>query len=313
MSKSYVDEHFFSHFDFWDEQPDPTHGSVEYLGKDAAFSHGLANASHDRVYMGADMLNVASMRPSVRVTSKAQFNEGLFIISLDHIPTGCGTWPAFWMYGADAEHVWPTWGELDIIEGAHKSTVSSSTLHTTEGCDQSALQPGTDFNGTWNAGQSESHPASNCDVNAEGQWTNQGCGQAAPEGSMGATFNGVGGGTFAVEWDPVNGYIRLWFWRSDAVPEDIAEGSPRPEAWGMPYSFFRLAEDVCPAKHFQNMRIVFDLTFCGDLGTPTFADGCPEHAQMPCNVFVEHNPEAMKEAYWSIRALTVYHKNASIV
>ena len=40
--------------------------------------------------------------------SQETYNSGLFIASLDHIPTGCGTWPAMWMYGEDARIIYYT-------------------------------------------------------------------------------------------------------------------------------------------------------------------------------------------------------------
>ena len=58
--------------------------------------------------------------------------------------------------------------------------------------------------------------------------------------------------------------------------------------------------------HFQNMRLVFDIAFCGDwAGQPAIfdADGrCPG----TCQDFVQNNPQAYKDAYWSINALKVY-------
>lgn len=39
----------------------------------------------------------SSGRASVRIESQKTWNEGIFAIDLDHMPTGCGTWPAFWM------------------------------------------------------------------------------------------------------------------------------------------------------------------------------------------------------------------------
>jgi hypothetical protein len=56
------------------------------------------------------------------------------------------------------------------------------------------------------------------------------------------------------------------------------------------------------------MRIVLDLTFCGDFGKYSFADSCPEikAANLTCDEYVRNHPEKMKEAFWSIRRLDVY-------
>lgn len=122
-------------------------------------------------------------------------------------------------------------------------------------------------------------------------------------------FNSGGGGIFAAEWDPVAGHIRTWFWPSTSVPADLLNGYPEPDSWGTPYSFFSLNAQSCSASHFVNMRLVFSLTFCGDLGGPKFAEMCPEWAQtMTCEEFVALHPEQFTEAYWSIRSLKVYQK-----
>jgi len=275
--------------------------------------------------MGVDMVTKARAgagRRSVRIESKALYNDGLFIITVDHVPTGCGTWPAFWMFGEDARHTWPTWGEYDIIEGAHMTTHATTTLHTTAGCDQSSLIQGLNFTSKWHAGMDPAKPADNCDVAAPGQWHNQGCSQRGPDGSMGVDFNARGGGTFAAEWAPSRdvavgldgevaapGYIRTWFWPAGSEPSDVRARTPDTGSWGIPYSYFRLAEDSCSARHFKNMRLVFDLTLCGELGDATFPAKCPDiAASMSCRDFVERHPERMQEAYWSIRALDVYRR-----
>lgn len=305
LSDSYVGPDFFSKWNFH-ARADPTHGMVEYVDYATAVSEGLVKAASDRVYMGASMASglQGTKRRSVRIESASVFNEGLFIVTLDHIPTGCGTWPAFWMFGENAEHVWPSWGEYDIIEGVHTGTRSSTALHTTAGCDQSSV------NADWNLGFSK--PADNCDINAQGQFQNQGCSQQGPQNSMGAEFNRRGGGTYAAEWDPAGLQIRTWFFPAGAQPADIRERSAQPDSWGAPFSRFTLGDAVCPANHFVNMRLVFDLTFCGDLGNPTFAESCPDYAAMriTCEDLVSSQPQP--EAYWSIRAFDVYQRDRGI-
>merc|ERR1719245_2098094 len=90
-------------------------------------------------------------------------------------------------------------------------------------------------------------------------------------------------------------------------PADLRGLQPDPDTWGAPYSFFSLHPNICSKHHFKNMRLVFDLTFCGDWGEPSFAGMCSEHS-MGCQEFVAKHPEEMSEAYWSIRLLDVYTK-----
>lgn len=306
---SYFGEDFFRMWSFFDDE-DPTHGPVEFVNKTTAVSEGLVKVTSHQVYIGADMETVVADnggRRSVRIQSNKMYNSGLFIATLDHVPTGCGTWPALWMFGADAHHIWPAWGEFTIIEGAHHATRAMSTLHTTAGCDQSSVVAGRDFLTEWNNG-SNGKPATSCDVNAPGQWDNQGCSQAGPRNSMGAAFNAFNGGTFAAEWDPAGGHIRTWFWPVGTEPIDVDMKAPNPSNWGTPYSYFRLNPETCPTTHFRNMRLVIDLTFCGDYGKPSFATACPEFmaANLTCEQFVRKHPEKMKEAYWSISRLDAY-------
>ena len=44
----------------------------------------------------------------MRLESKTLFNGGVFLADVAHMPTGCGTWPAWWTYGPN----WPTNGEI---------------------------------------------------------------------------------------------------------------------------------------------------------------------------------------------------------
>ena len=102
---------------------DPSHGYVTYVNQSTAESLGILKQQNGKLYMGADHTNVASGRGrnSIRVSSKAVYNHGLFILDMDHIPDNqCGTWPAFWTFGPN----WPNSGEIDIIEGLHSFYLS---------------------------------------------------------------------------------------------------------------------------------------------------------------------------------------------
>ena len=43
---------------------------------------------------------VSGNRMSVRVQSNNNFTGGLVLFDAVHMPSGCGTWPAFWSNGA---------------------------------------------------------------------------------------------------------------------------------------------------------------------------------------------------------------------
>ena len=169
------------------------------------------------------------------------------------------------MFGEDENNVWPEWGEFDIMEWIHDEESVSTTLHTKANCTQKHLYPGWHMKAKWNKGKWPSVDAHDCYVHADGQWTNQGCSQRGLDGSIGKGFNAVGGGTYAAEWDPIAGHMRVWIWHAGNEPQDVIKKEPNPELWGQPEFFFSL-KDECHPSHFKNMKLVFDITFCGDLG-----------------------------------------------
>lgn len=310
---SYVGQDFFDKWEFFHEA-DPSNGLVDYVDYDAAVHSHMVGASANEVFMSADTVTVLDStndltggkgRRSLRLESFKTFQSGLFVIQVKHIPTGCGIWPAFWLFGADRSHEWPAWGEYDLIEGVHEATVVQTALHTSQGCNQSRMVPGEDFNGTWSRGKSKP-VADDCFVQAEGQFPNQGCSQNGPANSFGAELNERGGGTFAGEWDPVGKRIRSWFWPNGSEPLDL-NNRPNPAQWGIPYSHFTLDNESCSAHHFQNMRMVFSLNLCGDLAEAQFAESCPElAARMSCRELISQHPEALKNAFWTITGLDVF-------
>ena len=153
---------FFDGFDFFTEN-DPTNGYVNYVDQISAQSDGLIDMHDKAVFIGCDHTNTASGRGrnSVRITSKQNFTGGLFIIDLVHMPSGCGTWPAFWTCGSS----WPNNGEIDIIEGVNTQTDDISTLHTSAGCDMSK-EDSSLFTGKWNSAGDKNF--TDCYVHAPG-------------------------------------------------------------------------------------------------------------------------------------------------
>ena len=132
---------FFEQFD-WFTEDDPTHGRVNYLSleesKTKNLTYGLpsllllprsidaltpAAATEDKFFMFPDskkkVKSGARGRDSNRISSKRTFDESVVILDLQHMPYGCATWPAFWSYSQT--ELWPTGGEIDIIEVRHSS------------------------------------------------------------------------------------------------------------------------------------------------------------------------------------------------
>jgi len=296
ITQHFYGNSFFNNFDFF-TAGDPTHGYVNYVNQSNAQSQGYIQVRGNSVYIGTDMKRVASGRgrDSVRLTSKVKWQNGLFIFDASHMPTGCATWPAWWLVGPN----WPNGGEIDIIEGINTNNFDSTTLHTSQGCDMSGESTSL-FTGKWGTGPG-GKLATNCWVNAPGEYANQGCGIVTPGGTYGAPFNSAGGGVYVLEWTGT--YIQAFFFPRSGIPGDITSGNPNPQGWGKPYAYFQLGQH-CPNVHFEDLAMVINLTYCGDWAGASFNGPCAGLGS--CNSFVQNNPGRFTESYWLINYISVY-------
>ena len=178
LQDSMAGESFFDSFTFFTGK-DPTHGFVQYLDPGAAAGLNLTHATADSVIVRADSSNAYAVqgRQSVRLHSRNTYDTGLFVFTVRHAPTGCGTWPALWLTDPDN---WPANGEVDIFESTNQATTGNSmTLHTTSGCDMNVKRK-----------ETGSPELSTCDVSKG----NVGCGVKGEPNSAGKQFNDNGGG-----------------------------------------------------------------------------------------------------------------------
>ncbi|KAF2498311.1 hypothetical protein BU16DRAFT_558378 [Lophium mytilinum] len=293
LDHAYTPSNFFNEFNHFTGD-DPTSGFVNYVDQPTAFSSGFMKDQANSIYIGVDSDTIypinARGRPSVRLESKATYTHGLFVLDLNHLPVGCGVWPAWWTVGKD----WPNNGEIDILEGVNLMTANKPSAHTSAGCTI------TGSNQTATLSQPDCSPA------APG---NIGCGSAMVEpNSYGAGFNAAGGGIYAMEW--TSAAIRIWFWPHGSVPPSLYTPNPKPDEFGIPGASF--AGPGCDIdEHFKQHQIVFDTTFCGAYGGNTFeANGCPMSVPGDglgsCVAYVAGHPEEMKEAFWDINSLHVF-------
>jgi len=255
---------------------------------------------------------VSGNRPSVRIQTQFSFTGGLVIMDSVHMPTGCGTWPAFWTNGP----TWPDTGEIDIVEGVNDYTNNQATIHAGAGCQLPTSNVTTlGISGTVVGG-------TNC---AALQTNNQGCGvRASQTNSFGAPFNSNGGGvyasaflqfstryvsgvangyyTMAVLWD--NSGVSVWFFARQNVPSDITAQAPVPEGWGTPSAFWP-ASDCNPFEFFKNHGVILDTTLCGDwaggvwtaTGVPGQEQSCAQRTGVAtCEQYVRQNGAALSEA-----------------
>ena len=171
------------------------------------------------------------------------------------------------------------------------------TLHTGPGC---KISRQSDMQGTVST--------DDCDVNASGQSANQGC-QIKTEDTRtyGSDFNKNGGGVYATEI--MDSFINIFFFPRGSLPSDISSASPDPSSWGKPMAVFMGDCDI--PTHFKDMSITFTNTFCGDWAGNTWSSQgeCYKKADT-CVDYVKNNPEAFKDAYWSINSLKVYKQGS---
>lgn len=296
--QEYKGNSFFDGFDFFTDK-DPTDGYVNYVDRGQATSLGLINVNgYGQVKIKGDNTNVASGRGrnSVRIETKRNFNEGLFIADFEHIPSGCGVWPAYWLCGPD----WPTHGELDILEYINNGEVNQGTLHTDAGCNMYGVQT-SGFTGDWATGKN-GQEARDCNVKNATQLTNQGCGIKTIKGSCGDGFNKQGGGVYAINWNSATG-VKMWYFNRDHIPTDIKTGNPNISAWGPPFANFDFGVN-CLGKKFNTQKLIINLTFCGQWAGDAFSSMCP--GKGVCDDYVRDNFWQFNEAYWLINYVRVY-------
>ena len=210
------------------------------------------------------------------------------------MPTGCGTWPAFWMVGPN----WPNGGEIDILEGVNDQTNNAMTLHTGPDC---KIGPDTSIF----AGEVTTP---NCDVEAKNQSKNAGCSIENPsKESYGTGLNAIGGGVYATQW--TDEAISVWYFPRNSIPKDALGESPNPDGWGIPAAKFSGGCDI--ANMFKEQQIVFNTAFCGDWAGNAWDSGSCAKKAATCDEYVQNNPEAFKDAYWTINGLKVYQDNGN--
>lgn len=100
LQDTYSGPNFFDNFDYFTGY-DPTAGYVHYVDEIVATSqqYNLTYATEDSAVLKVDTTdqNADTGRYSVRITSKKQYESGLFIFDIVNTPYGCSTWPALWL------------------------------------------------------------------------------------------------------------------------------------------------------------------------------------------------------------------------
>jgi len=73
---------------------DPTHGYVNYVSKAVAQASNLITSTASSFKMAVDSTTAVATgrgRNSIRIVSKDEFGDGLYVLDVNHMPVGCGT------------------------------------------------------------------------------------------------------------------------------------------------------------------------------------------------------------------------------
>jgi len=286
-----------SFFDGWDffTEADPTHGLVKYESQDNA--KDLAYVQSDGVAVmkvdNTSAVPAGGNRRSVRITSKDTYNGGLFIADFDSFATGPTVWPAFGTVGSN----WPNKGEIDLIEFVNGATTNQMTLHTGGGVncklDPNAAARYKNEDGSQSKSYLGTTLGSDCTSSAT---SNGGCAVTDLDGSAGAPFNANGGGVKVMLWD--DSQIAIWTFDRCQVPQDIQNGNPNPDTWGVPVAFWSSSScDI--ANAFKDHSIVINTSICGDWAGATFPGSCSDAVA---------NASNYDDAVTKINYISVYQK-----
>ncbi|KAL1407922.1 hypothetical protein Q8F55_004717 [Vanrija albida] len=303
LSKNHQGNSFYDDWWWWDDN-DPTQGTVDYRPLWEGKQLGLtwvtdSNQFGMRVESSYMVGEDERGRKSIRIQSNSAYGKGsMFVLDLEHMPQGCGTWPAYWSNG---QGKWPQGGEIDFIEGTNsiRDDRNRYTIHTGFEADYSCTM-------TWaNKDQFTGQPhGPNCQGYA-------GCSILSKENSaFGAGLNRVGGGWHVFRWDD-KGMSFWWFPRNAAnIPWVLTSGASGIDDsdLGMPDAIFPDDENCDMASRFTPQNIIFDTTLCGSWINNWNGNCAAEwgNSSWGCPNMVRNNPSEFKQAYWLINSLKVY-------
>ena len=113
-----------------------------------------------------------------------------------------------------------------------------------------------------------------------------------------------------MEW--TSDHINVHFFPHSNAPADILGAAPDPTTWGNPTASFVGGSTCDIDANFQNNNIVLDTTFCGSwAGNVWSSDQVCGPKAATCQDYVQNNPSAFTEAYWTINSLRVYSEASS--
>lgn len=270
---------------------------IQYLTREAATEKQVTVAYEDHAVLRAGPRAGHLKRTSAKVVTKQKWTYFLMAAKFNHIPWGCGTWPAFWTRSPDV--AWPNGGELDILEytneigsrsSLHVGVANKCTLDQSEfkkpGCPQFVEA---EFNFTGDSNCVTHYPeAIGCAPNRLPLMTGQEM-AAAPV-------------ILAAEW--TKEFLKVFRIPASQMPADLESGTPTPDQWDqfvVAYYPFAASErnnpGSCPnsANLMKAQQLVLQLGFCGDWGAKVWLNSTCANNKGPalpsqCVAVDPHNP-----------------------
>lgn len=286
---------------FWDDffymTNDENFMPIQYLTKEEAREKQVTVAYEDHAILRAGPRLGHLKRSSAKVATNQKWTYFLMAAKFNHVPWGCGTWPAFWTRSPDV--AWPNGGELDILEYTNE-IASRSSLHVgvANKCtlDQSEFRkPGcpqfveAEFNFTGDSNCVTHYPeAIGCAPNR----------LPLMNGEQMATQPII----MAAEW--TKDFLKVFRIPAAQMPADLEAGTPTPDQWDqyiVAYYPFAASDrnnpGSCPnsAELMKAQQLVLQLGFCGDWGAKVWLNSTCANTKGPalpsqCVAVDPHNP-----------------------
>jgi len=283
-------------FDEWEFLlNDPNQGAAQYVDRAQAIQNRVIEAGQTAI-MRAGPKGANLKRMSAKIETTRKWKYFLMAIQMNHVPWGCGIWPAFWTRSPDVG--WPNGGELDIIESTNEQP-SRSSFHVgiPNRCQLNpsmAKKPGctqfidVEMNNTGTYDCVTNYPTQiGCAPNVLPLLDGQ---QLSAQPSV-----------IAVEW--TEDYIKIFRIPTQSIPADLAGDAPQPDTWDqwvIAYYPFAASEQSVPgscpnhANLMAEQKIVLSLGFCGDWASKVWENStmCANKVGFSPTVLTPHMPDA---------------------
>jgi len=246
-------------FDDWDYLDwDFNHGAAQYLRREQAMAEGVTAAHDTHAILRVGERGLPYKRKTAKVRTRKAWKYFLAAVRFEHVPFGCGLWPAFWMSGIYGP--WPNNGELDILEYVNDMT-SQTSLHT--GVRNKCKLDGAKLTmPNCTAFYDLNRMNYDCTTNYP---TNLGCAANRWPVPSPAEWN-VNPVTFAIE--RTERFVKIFRIPNHELPKNLLENNPQPDTWDKwIVGYYPLAaswECPNPADVMSPQQLILNINMCGD-------------------------------------------------